>query len=152
MTNGGLHTSSEVFFPRTGTSCIVDDYEFPGGVYTATLNTIGEKTILCGGIKNPKEGKGSGECYEFTPNSQTAWTKYADLSNGRYLHLTWESSQGLVTMGGWDSRKTSELVNGRVLSFSQQSIRYISNTKIKHKIITSDVHVESLTPKLTLLL
>ena len=127
MGNGGLKTSSEVFFPRTGTSCIVEDYEFPGGIYTATLNTIGEKTILCGGLKNATEV--SAECYELTPNSPTAWTKYADLKNGRYLHLTWESSQGLVVMGGWDSPKTSELVNGRDLSFSQSSIRYISNTR-----------------------
>ena len=142
MTNGGLHTSSEIFFPRTGTSCIVEDYEFPVWVYSATLNTIGEKTILCGGLKNPRKPEISAECYELTPNSPTAWTKYADLNNVRYQHLTWESSQGLVIMGGSDSPKTSELVKGRDLSFSQSSIRYTSNTEIKHKIITSDMRVE----------
>jgi len=117
----GLKPISEVFFPRTGTSCIVEDYEFPGGITEATLNTIGKKTILCGGLKNATEL--SSECYELTPNSPTAWTKYADLNSGRYLHLTWESSEGLVLMGGWNSPKTSELVNGRDLSFPQQDIR-----------------------------
>ena len=55
-------------------------------------------------------------------------------------------------MGGGVSPKTSELVNGRDLSFSHRSIRYTSNTEIKHKMITSDVRVESSIPKLTLLL
>ena len=115
---GGIKKSSEVFFPRTGTGCFVQDYDFPVGPYLPTLNTILGKTILCGGVNNLKE------CFEFTPDSPTVWSKYADLNNNRQLHITWESSQGLVVMGGWDSPKTAEMVNGDILSFPQSSIRY----------------------------
>jgi len=133
---GGTEKSSEVFFPRTSTSCIVEDYEFPGGVRYHTLNTLGEKTILCGGENST--GGISAECYELTPNSPTAWTKYADLNNAKHLHITWESSQGLVITGGWQSHRTSELVNGD-LSFPIHSTRRscgITDTETDSVIVT----------------
>jgi len=80
----------------------------------------------------------SGECYELTPNSLTAWTKYADLNKTRFQHLTWESSQGLVVMGGWDSPTTAEVVNGNI-SFPHSSIRRacgITDTETDSVIVT----------------
>ena len=107
-------THSEVFFPRTGKGCIVPEYEFPGGAYgnDATMNTFGDKTLLCGGWDH------SSECYEFTPSNATVWTKYADLNHKRNKQTTWESSQGLVLMGGKYSPKTAELVGGGTMNFS----------------------------------
>ena len=110
-------TDSEVFFPKTGKGCIVQKFEFLSGGTSPTLNTIGEKTILCGGRSNEEE------CYQFTPNSATVWTKYADLKKERRGHIAWESSQGLVLMGGWGSSTTAEIVNNDTLSFSLPYIK-----------------------------
>merc|ERR1719260_583827 len=59
--------SSEVFFPRTGKGCIVPSFQFPRMVFDTSLNTIREKTILCGGEEN-----NLAECYELT---SVGWEK-----------------------------------------------------------------------------
>ena len=110
-------TDSEVFFPKTGKGCIVQKFEFLSGPSNPTLNTIGDTTILCGGYGNEEE------CYQFTPNSATVWTKYADLKKERWGHIAWESSQGLVLMGGYNTARTAEIVNNDTLSISLPHIR-----------------------------
>jgi len=109
----GPVTDTEVFFPKTGKGCVVQKFEFLSSPENPTLNTIGDKTLLCGGYPI------KGECYQFTPNSSTVWTKYADLNKDRYRHIAWESSQGLVLMGGDESSTTAEIVNKGDLLISQ---------------------------------
>ena len=119
-------TSAEVYFPRKGQGCRTPQYAHPASVHTTTMDTVGGKTILCGGGGIQKE------CYEFTPNSPTSsssvWTKYADLHIKRYEHTSWASSQGPVLVGGYEpygvnSEKTAELVKGNILPFTLPSTR-----------------------------
>jgi len=119
-------TTAEVFFPRTGQGCKAPNYALPANVHSTTMDTVGGKTILCGGGGIQKE------CYEFTPNSPTSsssvWTKYADLHIKRYEHTSWASSQGPVLVGGYEpygvnSEKTAELVKGNILPFTLPSTR-----------------------------
>ena len=116
---------SEVFFPRTGKGCTVPEYDYPGGVLDVTLSTIGQQTLLCGGRRDQSD------CQEFTPGNTTAWTKYADLIIDRHAHTTWESSQGLVLIGGNQRHKTTaELVNVGIMNFSLPYIMHFLNINI----------------------
>jgi len=140
-------TQSEVFFPRTGKGCLVPEYEFPGGASGATLNTVGGETLLCGGVEY------KAECYEFTPSNANVWTKYADLNKTRYQHTAWESSQGLVLIGGFitggfpqDSRATAELVRGGIMNFSLPDTRFscaITDTATDSVILTGGLQTST---------
>ena len=108
--------TAEVFFPSTGNSCSVPQYSLPAKVHSTTMDTFGDKTLLCGG------GDFSNNCYEFTPQLQTVWTEFSSLNITRYEHTSWASSQGPVLMGGYEpfgenAETTAELANGDILPF-----------------------------------
>jgi len=114
--------NAEVFFPDTAIGCSVPFYSFRDKVHSTTMDTVGDKTLICGG------GGSSKECFQFTPvGSATAWRKYSDLNITRYEHTSWASKQGPVLIGGYEpsgknAEKTAEL-NGRILPFSLPSTR-----------------------------
>ena len=114
--------NAEVFFPDTAIGCSVPFYSFRDKVHSTTMDTFGDKTLICGG------GGSSKECFQFTPvGSATAWRKYSDLNITRYEHTSWASTQGPVLIGGYEpfgknAEKTAEL-NGRILPFSLPSTR-----------------------------
>ena len=118
--------NAEVFFPRTGKSCGVKDYVFPDIVHSTTMDSFGDKTLLCGG------GGAQTKCFEFTPDalSSTVWTEYSDLNIPRYEHTSWASKQGPVLFGGYEpygnnSERTAELSNGDILPFNIPQTRQV---------------------------
>ena len=119
--------NTEVFFPSTGTGCSVVKYSFPDVIHSTTMDTVGDKTILCGG------GGAQTKCYEFKPvaSSPIVWTKYSDLNITRYEHTSWASNEGPVLIGGYEpfgkNAETTAELDGHILPFSLPSTRSQEN-------------------------
>ena len=118
--------TTEVYFPGANKGCKVPKYALPAVVHSTTMDTFGNKTLICGG------GEIQNYCLEFTPNSEfassTVWTKFTDLQMNRWEHTSWVSSSGVVLIGGYapfaaNAETSAELVTGGVLPFTLPATR-----------------------------
>jgi len=89
--------SVEVFDPHTGLSCSLST--LPERRYRHTMDT----SYICGG-----ESRGDTNCLHLV-NGQ--WTEGNTLVEKRREHCSWETEDGILLMGGFDSPTTSEIVN-----------------------------------------
>jgi len=122
LISGGASSSSsasvEVFFPLTSQSC-----SFPslpdGGRHHHTM----ESFLVCGGGDFDYSFS---TCVTFDSGE---WATSHTLVEWRFGHSSWQTDQGVILMGGWDSRDTSEIVpmtaeQGELAFALEHSTRY----------------------------
>ena len=89
------NTRVEVFDPLTGQSCSLP--AFPDGRWGHTM----DKLFICGGYYH------SLTCLSLLSGE---WVATHVLHHRRYASNSWDTSQGLLILGGDDSPHTSEVV------------------------------------------
>ena len=94
--------STEVWIPSSGLQCRLAD--LPAG--RAEHSQSGD--LLCGGLGQARELHNS--CVRWRGR---VWTTWAVLQTVRVGHSAWNSSAGLVLMGGDITRKSTEIVKGK---------------------------------------
>ena len=72
--------------------------------------------VFCGGYYTPSS------CLTFSSGS--GWTQSHTLLEERRFHSTWKSPRGLLLMGGYRSRKTTELLNDDGTSSKHFDLNY----------------------------
>ena len=90
--------SVELYDPATKFSCYLPD--LPSSRYS----TVNHEFLVCGGYGG---GDRYSNCLQFVNGT---WAPAHKLNTGRYLSSIWDSSKGLVIMGGWYNRNTAELL------------------------------------------
>ena len=93
--------TAELYVPSTGASCTLPS--LPDNRYH---HTVTEGGLLCGGRDT------SDSCIQWSPDSGT-WEEALTLDVRRSQHVSWTPSSGAGTylMGGYDSKRTTTLVN-----------------------------------------
>jgi hypothetical protein len=89
--------SVEVFVPSTGLSCSLP--ALPDYRNGHTMDSL----LICGGYGSSSDTT----CLSFTSGQ---WITSHTLVEQRYAHISWQTEQGLVLMGGDYSPYTSEIV------------------------------------------
>ena len=93
----GAYTSVEVFVPSTRQSCSLPS--LPDNLrYHHTMDSH----VICGGYY-----ASASTCLSF---SSGQWITSHILTEGRDAHSSWQTDQGLVLMGGYDSPVRSEIL------------------------------------------
>ena len=85
----------ELYNPKTSSSCFLPNLP------AWRLAPVSSGLRVCGGSWNTQD------CLEFTGGT---WTTTVQLTDDRWGSSGWESSQGLVIIGGWDRADTAEIV------------------------------------------
>ena len=102
---GGAYSSTADFLHADGTSwCFKDKAYMSSG--DKTFHTLSGMTS-CGGSGQLQ----STSCFIFRNN---AWSPPITLRKSRREHTSWQTSAGVVLMGGSNSRGTTEIVNNGV--------------------------------------
>jgi len=96
--------TNEVYFPTPGSGYTCSLQNMPSARSGHTLDQLGDGTVLaCGGSGGEKT------CDKF---DGTSWSHYSTLQYNRYRHTSLPGHHNLLLMGGWDSPKATELVEG----------------------------------------
>jgi len=113
IVSGGINgqdniASTEVFLPPTssgsGSTCSLQSMPSPRDSHT--MDQLYDGTVLaCGG--NPHSSLKTCEKFD-----GTSWSQYSTQQYNRYYHTSLAGQHGLLLMGGWHSRATTELVGG----------------------------------------
>ena len=97
----GAGQSAEIYHPERDSACVLPD--IPDGRVGHTQ----DGSLLCGGRKT------TSSCRRWNPDTG-AWDLVTkSLTGKRWAHTSWTSADGSVTylMGGWQSDKTSEVID-----------------------------------------
>lgn len=100
----------QVISPTGNVSCRIPD--LPEGRGTHSMNN----NIVCGGqyteLSRRRRRQASDSpyvtCLKLTPSG---WNKSHTLRHTRAAHSTWQVADGIILLGGWGSRNTSEIAN-----------------------------------------
>ena len=104
--------TAEIFVPSTGQHCQLTD--LPGGRYY----TGSENYTVCGG-----EGEDTKtSCHSLT--SGGTWEKTSELLESRVGYSSWASPSGLMLLGGWYSRRTTEMIQENGTSSYNFTLEY----------------------------
>ena len=101
----GVLQSAELYNPKTGFSCFIT------ALPTARFNPVANGLTVCGG--------GESSCFEFFFESDGVWSPNQPLDDPRVGSIGWNSSRGLVLIGGYPQSDTAELVgSGNIFNIS----------------------------------
>ena len=95
------YNQAEIFIPSTNQTFNLPSVPLnPRVWHTLTGN------VLCGGVYRNTDTS----CLELTRNGN-GWQPYStELQHPRLAHSSWDSPEGIVLLGGYDSGNTTELV------------------------------------------
>ena len=103
LITGGVpvYDTAELYIPSTGASCTL-----PSLPDDRWHHTVTEGGLLCGGANTRVS------CIQWSPDSGT-WEEALTLDVRRSQHVSWTPSSGAGTylMGGYDSKRTTTLIN-----------------------------------------
>ena len=118
--NGGAVASTEVFLPSSsgsGSTCSLQS--MPSPRYGHTLDQLDDGSVLaCGGMISDTQKT----CDKF---DGTSWSQHSTLQYGRWSHTSLAGQHGLLLMGGYYSKATTELVGGDQQYNLQQDTEYV---------------------------
>ena len=101
--NGELRTV-EVYNPKTGFSCFLTPLNL------TRVFPVASGLKVCGGSRGLGPG-GPKDCVEFLFESEGKWKPSNRLIKPREGSSGWDSSQGLVLIGGWNQYDSVDLTN-----------------------------------------
>ena len=95
-------STTEFFFPTSGSTCSLPSMKTAR--YWHTLDQLGDGPVLaCGGEGALKS------CEKF---NGTSWSEHSTLVHSRRDHTSFAGQHGLLLLGGYYSRTTTEIVGG----------------------------------------
>ena len=102
----GVLQSAELYNPKTGFSCFIT------ALPTARFNPVANGLTVCGG--------GESDCVKFWLEDDGVWRQEEyQLDGKRRGSIGWNSSEGLVLIGGYPQSDTAELVgSGNIFNIS----------------------------------
>ena len=117
----GSGTKVEVISPNSNVSCSVPDLPQPRYGHSMNNNTV------CGGYSTGLMKS----CYQLT---SVGWTKSHTLQYRRSDHCSWEVKDGIILLGGINSRNTAEIAKWdgtteELINFLKYDTRYIPTHK-----------------------
>ena len=97
----GVLQSAELYNPKTGFSCFIT------ALPTARFNPVASGLTVCGG--------GESDCVEFLFEGEGVWNLESPLDGQRVGSIGWNSSEGLVLIGGIYQPDNAELVGSGII-------------------------------------